>query len=100
MTGITRTVSRRALFGLRAEASHPIVSISEQCFAYRQTTCESCADACESGAIQFVRTGSVRRPVIDASRCTACNACVEVCPASAVTIKAAAASESKKELIA
>jgi ferredoxin len=100
MSGLTRTVSRRALFGLRQSFTHPDVSISEQCFAYRQTTCESCADACESGAIQFVRTGMLRRPVIDASRCTACNACVEVCPASAVTIKVAAASDSKKELTA
>lgn len=100
MTGITRTLSRRALFGLRAEASHPIVSISEQCFAYRQTTCESCADACESGAIQFVRTGALRRPVIDASRCTACDACLEVCPAAAITIQKPSTLHREKELTA
>ena len=87
MAGLTRTLSRRALLGLRSEPAHPIVSISEQCFAYRRTTCESCVDACESGAIEFVRTGLLRLPVIDASRCTACDACVEVCPAAAVVIQ-------------
>ena len=100
MAGIHRTLSRRALFGLRAEPAHPIVSIAEHCFAYRQTTCESCADACESGAIEFVRTGSLRRPVIDASRCTACDACMEVCPAAAITIRKPATIEAKKELTA
>lgn len=87
MAGLTRSLSRRALFGLREERAHPIVSISEQCFAHRQITCESCADACDSRAIEFVRTGRVRRPVIDASRCTACDACTDVCPANAITIE-------------
>lgn len=98
MSGLTRSLSRRALFGLRAESAHPTVSISEECFAYRQITCESCADACDSGAIEFVRTGRVRHPVIDASRCTACNACVEVCPANAVTIQKPSTTDREKEL--
>ena len=100
MSGLTRTVSRRALFGLRQTSTHPSVSISEQCFAYRQTTCESCMDACESGAIELVRAGTVRRPVIDATRCTACTACVEVCPAAAITIQRATTDQEKKELTA
>jgi ferredoxin len=53
-------------------------------------------DACESGAIEFVRAGMVRRPVIDATRCTACTACVEVCPASAITIQRPTADQEKE----
>jgi ferredoxin-type protein NapF len=83
----TRSLSRRALFGLRSEPTRAIVSIADHCLAYREIACETCADACETQAIQFHRTGRVRRPLIDTSACTGCESCVEVCPAGALNIQ-------------
>lgn len=81
------SLSRRSLLGLQCEPARAVVCIADHCLAYREIACESCADVCEARAIQFHRTGRVRRPLIDTAACTGCEACVEVCPAGALNIQ-------------
>ena len=59
--------------------------ITENCLAYGNTVCRSCAEACEPGAIRFrPRLGGAALPEVDAAVCTGCGACVAPCPAKAI----------------
>ena len=87
MSAIVRgTVSRRALLGLSSE-ERPCVEVAEHCLALNRVMCESCAETCDSEAIRFLRSGVIKRPIIDAERCTACEACIPVCPVGALSIR-------------
>lgn len=93
MSAIVRsTVSRRALLGLSGEEpsrgpERPCVEVAEHCLALSRVMCESCAETCDSEAIRFLRSGVIKRPIIDAERCTACEACIPVCPVGALSIR-------------
>ena len=81
------SLSRRA-FLLRSEMPQPFVAITDQCFAARGIYCESCRDACESGALRFVpQLGSVPRLIVEPDLCTQCFECVQVCPQDAIRVK-------------
>ena len=82
---LKRSLSRRDLLGLSPRAG-AAVQIGNVCLAFNQVACESCADICEAGAIQFNRVGAIRRPIVYADVCTACEACLEVCPVGALQI--------------
>ena len=81
------SVSRRA-FLLRSEMPAPRVAISDRCFAANGIYCESCRDACETGALRFVpQLGAVPKPTLDPDRCTQCEKCVPVCPQDAIRVQ-------------
>ena len=44
-------------------------------------SCTACARSCPAGAINMVGTGPLKKPAVDAERCTGCGACEYVCPA-------------------
>jgi formate hydrogenlyase subunit 6/NADH:ubiquinone oxidoreductase subunit I len=88
------SLSRRALFGLRAAPEHPraparpqIAAVGDACLTLAGVVCRSCGDACEANAIRFApRLGAVARPELDATRCTGCGGCLSVCPNQAITL--------------
>jgi ferredoxin-type protein NapF len=66
------------------------VRITSSCLAARRIVCQSCRDACPTGAIQFrPRPGGMSLPGIVADRCNGCGACVSVCPSDAISISMA-----------
>lgn len=62
--------------------------IQPGCLGHQGVFCQSCRDACETGAIRFA-LAQTRIPVprIDSDACTGCGACVSVCPVRAVSLK-------------
>lgn len=44
-------------------------------------SCTACARSCPAGAINMVGDGPLKKPAVDAERCTGCGACEYVCPA-------------------
>lgn len=42
--------------------------------------CTACARNCPPGIIKLVGEGPVKKPAVDAERCTGCGACEYVCP--------------------
>ncbi|WP_426416265.1 ferredoxin-type protein NapF [Aestuariirhabdus sp. LZHN29] len=65
-------------------------SILPQCLTHQQVVCRSCADPCETRAIQFTPIkGGVATPQIDTGLCTGCGACFNVCPSHAIKLSAA-----------
>lgn len=44
-------------------------------------SCSACARNCPAGAINMVGAGPLKKPAVDAERCTGCGACEYVCPA-------------------
>jgi len=62
--------------------------ISEQCFSAKGVVCRSCADVCESRAIDFkLKVGGLSLININAAACDGCGECVHVCPAHAIEIQ-------------
>jgi len=55
------------------------------CMAWHQSLCNSCLDACQSKAIQFL---GLSRPSIDTTLCTGCGCCVSICPSEAISMHA------------
>lgn len=82
-----RTVSRRMFLGLATEQAPAAGShIGPACLTFQSIACECCLDACEPRAIVFTRTHIVKRPLVDAERCTGCGECVAVCPVGAIQV--------------
>ena len=83
-------VARRA-FLLRSEMpapEAPRVTLTDRCFAMNGIYCESCRDACDSGALRFVpQLGAVPKPTLDPDLCTQCGECAQVCPQDAIRIR-------------
>lgn len=66
-----------------SQAAH----IADTCFARMGIVCQSCRDACLTGAIIFTATrGRPSQPHVNTDACTGCGACVSPCPAGAVTV--------------
>lgn len=64
-----------------------VARIADTCFARMGIVCQSCRDACLTGAIIFTATrGRPSRPHVNADACTECGACVSHYPAGAVTV--------------
>jgi ferredoxin-type protein NapF len=79
--------SRRA-FLFRNDAAPPRVALTERCLTERGVYCESCRDACETGALRFVaQIGAVPKPLFAADLCTQCGDCARVCPQDAIKVR-------------
>lgn len=63
-------------------------NILDNCLNTESVYCRSCAETCETEAIQFnfVNTTFVS-PEITLEDCTGCGACVSICPAKAIVVK-------------
>ena len=71
-----------------APSAEAVASIAASCFAFRNVTCRSCADACETDAILFrAQVGGQATPEIIAEQCTGCGECRSVCPATAISLQ-------------
>jgi len=80
-------VSRRAFF-LRSEMPLPTVALTDRCFATSGIYCESCRDACHTGALRFVpQLGAVPKPIFVPDLCTQCGECVRICPRDAIQVR-------------
>lgn len=79
-------LSRRS-FLLRSEMPAPKVAITTNCIAQSGVYCDSCRDACETGAIRFVpRLGAVPQPLLNVDLCSQCGECARVCPQDAIRV--------------
>ena len=54
------------------------------CMAWHQSLCNSCLDACEPRAIQFL---GLWKPHVALDACTGCGMCISICPSNAILIK-------------
>ena len=62
--------------------------IGDRCLAMQQVICRTCAEFCESRAIQFrLSAARVPQPDLIESRCTGCGACYASCPADAISFR-------------
>ena len=75
----TEMLSLEAPSTLNATVSIDILT----CMAWHNSLCNSCLDACQVRAIQFL---GLFRPQIDAQACTGCGWCINVCPTQAMRI--------------
>lgn len=69
------------------------LEIKNNCLAKSGVYCQSCRDACETEAINFIyiKNGDskifpIPRPEINLADCTQCGACVSTCPQDSITL--------------
>ncbi|MBL8525401.1 MAG: 4Fe-4S binding protein [Betaproteobacteria bacterium] len=80
-------LSRRS-FLLRSEMPAPSVAVAQHCLALSGVYCDSCRDACETGALRFTpQLGAVPKPALDTNLCTQCGECARLCPQDAIRIR-------------
>ncbi|MFT6985943.1 MAG: ferredoxin-type protein NapF [Psychromonas sp.] len=60
--------------------------INNQCLAFANVYCRSCAESCDSEALTF-QLGLSAIPQINTDLCSGCGACVAPCPQQAIAIK-------------
>lgn len=78
------------LFDLTQEQAWPNkATISTRCLNLESVYCRSCAESCESEALEFNFTNTTFvSPEVVLADCNGCGACVSTCPANAITISA------------
>ncbi len=72
-----------ATFSLDRHAALPLADI--QLDPALCTTCEACARACPTAALQIQESGVAWRMVYDAARCVGCEVCLETCQPRALS---------------
>jgi ferredoxin-type protein NapF len=61
-------------------------AVGDRCLALHNVICRTCAEFCESKAIEFrLSAGRTAQPEIDESLCNGCGACYASCPADAIS---------------
>jgi len=61
------------------------ISVGANCLSNSGVACQSCADACPSGALDFdLRVRPVGAVVVKPEKCTGCGMCQSVCPVAAL----------------
>ena len=84
---LAANLSRRA-FLLRSEMPVLRVLVTDRCFAAIGVYCESCRDACDTGALSFVpQRGFGSRLVVAPDLCSQCGECTRVCPRDAIRVR-------------
>ena len=78
------------------------ININNFCLAKQKTHCQSCKDACDTGAItmpwpKIITTGAIQTPEIKIEDCTSCGACISICPSHSIRINPIASPELNNE---
>ncbi|WP_298830580.1 4Fe-4S binding protein [uncultured Piscinibacter sp.] len=74
-------------------AAHPSLPFGDVRLEPGCSSCEACARACPTGALQVRENGSAWALGFDASRCVGCGVCVEACQPRVLHLREAAAAD-------
>jgi ferredoxin-type protein NapF len=65
------------------------LKLSADCLALNRIVCQTCADMCDQGAIEFeLRKGAVAAPRVSQDACNGCGACISACPSQSLSLLA------------
>ncbi|MBT3139698.1 ferredoxin-type protein NapF [Phaeobacter gallaeciensis] len=85
--GVCAEVCKEDIFDLEAAPWQHVALIGEGCFLNLGVACQSCTDACDTGALTFnFRHGPVGSIQANATSCTGCGACLSICPTKAIDL--------------
>lgn len=65
-----------------------IAVVQGNCLSLMGTTCRTCEESCDLGAISFrLMTSGRAAPIIQDDRCNGCGDCAAVCPVAAIELE-------------